>query len=1386
MVSLGSAVTHGHNIYGIISWIGGNFYYNSVAISGNVSGSLDGGSFAFMQSWASSELVVMNNIFVNTRTNSTHNNNYAFYLGHSENADDMTLNYNAYWADGTGTVLAYNGTSDVIALPILAGKDANSINSEVTFTNTATADLHTSTAALNASALVITGITTDFDGNTRNPQFPDIGADEFIQPLIPDLGSGLDFGWTDVLTPKASQSYELTGIDLTANMVVTAPENFQVSLESEENFTQSLSIAPVNTNMETTIYARYLPDVEGFTFGNILNSSSGVEQTIHVQGSARAIHPVMETGSVSDLTTETAEINAEIVHTGGRSVLSRGIIYWPYDGEDKEIGDPGVVNVSETGSFEKGEYSISVEDLEINTHYNYRSYANNGDWDFGGTGYGETLDFWTHAELPTAPVVDEITASTVRIALSEDDNPDYTEYAIFETTISRYIQDDGTMSVTPVWNTFEEWGEKTVSLYANLNLTGNRHYSFGSIARNGAAVQTEIGETESILTLAHVPNPTSLNNPTETTMNVSVFSSSMDYSFNTPETQYAIVENNLEEYIQLDGTLGADIEWGTREQWYLTLTGLSIATEYSFSSIARNDDGIETEPSTPSSLFTHAAVPGAPSVITLEESVVQVTIDPGENPDYIEYCVIIGPISNNHYVNTDGTFSYGPGWQTKALWDETPITAFGSNSEYSITIRARNGSDVQTVSSEESTFITTAVTPPSPYLHLTAGSTDHFYIWAVYLGSNPNYTELALQDSLSGQFVQPDGTFGDNPAWQAGVSWDQTDIEAEVATRYAIRAKARNLDGIETAYSLTSKITTYPYPAGMPTLSNITSSSVDVEINPNGNPEHVEYAIQNTVDYLFAQADGSLDETPHWQTFEDWDVITLVGLLPDDYVGFRVYSRSDEELIVTSDQIAYTYTLANIPDAPTVEATSSTSITLTINPNENPTTVRYAIYESNMEKYLGYSSQFSDDPVWFSIEFGAEFGIEFLLPSTEYTFKVKARNSDLVETDFGPEASVTTPDGPPIAPTLVSPENESTDLPNSILFSWNELSNADTYSIQIASSPGFYEYTMVYEESDISDIEIQVDNLLYSTTMFWRVNATNSHGTSAWSNVFSFTTMDGPPAVPELISPQNGATEIPPSTSLAWSLPDNTDGFNLQVSILSDFSTLVIDSTYSLTSWNDPHYCYISNLSANTTYYWRVSSWNEHGSSSWSEEWSFTTINAPDPPELISPANGSLDMPTDVSLIWSWANLATSFDVQVSIDESFENLEIDESDYGFTEYFLYNLEEKTTYYWRIRSANQWLNSEWSDVWWFKTQNGSSVPAENFVDIGIYPNPVGNILHLSSDYRIYRATIISNIGVVIDEIVEVEKTINTSNLKPGVYMIKLDTGRGSIIKRFVKQ
>ncbi|HPQ35832.1 MAG TPA: hypothetical protein PK563_15165, partial [Tenuifilaceae bacterium] len=199
MISLGYSETAGHYITGIYTSKNGTFYHNSVVINGDVTGLLDENTFAFRINLATSTAVVKNNLFVNTRTNNGSGKNYAALC-----QGTIELDYNAYWVDGAGTALGNDGTDDKTELPIVSGQDQNSINQEVIFTHPTgiiVADLHTSSAVVNGVADPSVGITTDFDGETRNLSYPDIGADEFTLPVVFDPGANLDFGWTDVLTP---------------------------------------------------------------------------------------------------------------------------------------------------------------------------------------------------------------------------------------------------------------------------------------------------------------------------------------------------------------------------------------------------------------------------------------------------------------------------------------------------------------------------------------------------------------------------------------------------------------------------------------------------------------------------------------------------------------------------------------------------------------------------------------------------------------------------------------------------------------------------------------------------------------------------------------------------------------------------------------------------------------------------------------------------------------------------------------------------------------------------------------------------------------------------------------------------------------------------------
>jgi hypothetical protein len=93
---------------------------------------------------------------------------------------------------------------------------------------------------------------------------------------------------------------------------------------------------------------------------------------------------------------------------------------------------------------------------------------------------------------------------------------------------------------------------------------------------------------------------------------------------------------------------------------------------------------------------------------------------------------------------------------------------------------------------------------------------------------------------------------------------------------------------------------------------------------------------------------------------------------------------------------------------------------------------------------------------------------------------------------------------PPPVPALLSPANNSIDLPVSLVLTWQETERATAYSVQVAQSSDFTSGIIV-NESGITNTELSVDNLEYGTTYYWRVNASNPSGASNWSEIRNFT-----------------------------------------------------------------------------------------------------------------------------------------------------------------------------------------------------------------------------------------------------------------------------------------
>jgi hypothetical protein len=87
------------------------------------------------------------------------------------------------------------------------------------------------------------------------------------------------------------------------------------------------------------------------------------------------------------------------------------------------------------------------------------------------------------------------------VAVNENGNPESTEFAIHETTLDKFVQADGTLGASVIWQTAATWGTKTVT-----GLTTGTEYTFEVKARNGGNTETAYGESASGNTCSNPTN----------------------------------------------------------------------------------------------------------------------------------------------------------------------------------------------------------------------------------------------------------------------------------------------------------------------------------------------------------------------------------------------------------------------------------------------------------------------------------------------------------------------------------------------------------------------------------------------------------------------------------------------------------------------------------------------------------------------------------------------------------------------------------------------------------------------------------------------------------------------------------------------------------------
>jgi len=188
----------------------------------------------------------------------------------------------------------------------------------------------------------------------------------------------------------------------------------------------------------------------------------------------------------------------------------------------------------------------------------------------------------------------------------------------------------------------------------------------------------------------------------------------------------------------------------------------------------------------------------------------------------------------------------------------------------------------------------------------------------------------------------------------------------------------------------------------------------------------------------------------------------------------------------------------------------------------------------------------------------------------------------------------------PSIPTLSSPTNGSTGVSTSPVLSWSASTGAASYTVQVSIDPNFASFVTNTTSTSNS---FNASGLSGNTTYYWRINAQNTAGSSAWSQVWTFITANNVNLnPPTLSSPVNSSVNIPTSTTFSWNTALGASLYEVQISVRANFNTIAQTINTSNTNAS------VTGLNLNTNYYWRVRSVSGSTKSAWSTAWTFKTV----------------------------------------------------------------------------------------------------------------------------------------------------------------------------------
>lgn len=427
--------------------------------------------------------------------------------------------------------------------------------------------------------------------------------------------------------------------------------------------------------------------------------------------------------------------------------------------------------------------------------------------------------------------------------------------------------------------------------------------------------------------------------------------------------------------------------------------------------------------------------------------------------------------------------------------------------------------------------------------------------------------------------------------------WVRSDTQQvtglENNTLYGFRIKGRNGDSVETEYSDIQTAYTYSVPPTL-TVSNITSNSLTVSASGVNNTGVGQTA------FFFECIDSSCNDGINEWLVDTSD--TVINLFPDTEYKFRVKSKNYDGIESAFSEYVTIRTVSAQPNPVEITDIKTNELKIKIDATNNPATTQYLVQESKSGKYVdAVSKVLIDTPEWFTYtQYGGLNGIVLtnLLPNTEYSFVIKAKNSLNIETEFSESTDIVTKISTPTG------FKASSITTNEIIWTVDAPTAGTVTGYRIYDENSSLILTCTLE--DITSSNCKETNLTSNTIYKRSIQAYNSLSDSAKTELLSFNTMSESVKVASATPVTYGSVLL----KLTGSTRDSIQVFETTEQKYYDRNTGVLLSFTSSLPFAES--ITVSGLAPNKKYTFQARSSNKDGVfSEWSEVISVSTFAQP-------------------------------------------------------------------------------------------------------------------------------------------------------------------------------